>query len=282
MRTTLRPVGVTLAAVMGLAVGRERGHGPGAGRALAGGPPPADPPRCNATIPKDGAGEQFGWGINYYAGGFVQGYERTKDTAWLDGAEKSSDYCIEKMRTGPDGYKGWVGEDQSGRGTWADNHVGDAIIVAAHARLRRGRPEGPRAEEEVRRGRPEVRGPGQARSFREVGQARHLEGRPRLGLLHRLGHGLHEGSPRRLEEGHRALHRGAVQQEQPHGRLRPAPLPHHGRGEVARPRLQDLRLHQEPLPARGRRRLQLLHLELLGSLRPRERGPGEAGHAAAG
>ena len=38
-------------------------------------------------------------------------------------------YCLSKMRTGPDGYKGWVGEDQTGRGTWADNHVGDAIIV---------------------------------------------------------------------------------------------------------------------------------------------------------
>ena len=79
---------------------------------------------------QDGAGEQFGWGINYYAGGFVQGYQRTKDTAWLDGAVKLSEYCIEKMRTGPDGYKGWVGDDQTGRGTWPDNHVGDAIIFA--------------------------------------------------------------------------------------------------------------------------------------------------------
>ena len=81
----------------------------------------------NSTIPKDGAGKQFGWGIAYYAGGFVGGYERTKDAAWLDGARKLFDYCLSKMRTGTDGYKGWVGEDQTGRGTWADNHVGDAI-----------------------------------------------------------------------------------------------------------------------------------------------------------
>ena len=83
-----------------------------------------------AYADKNGAGEQFGWGINWYAGGFLQGYERTKDTAWLDGAVKCSDYCISRMRTGPDGYKGWIGDDLSGRDTWADNHVGDAIIVA--------------------------------------------------------------------------------------------------------------------------------------------------------
>ena len=34
-----------------------------------------------AYADKNGAGEQFGWGVAYYAGGFVQGYERTKDTA---------------------------------------------------------------------------------------------------------------------------------------------------------------------------------------------------------
>ena len=83
-----------------------------------------------AYAAKSGAGEQFGWGVAYYAGGFVEGYRRTKDTAWLDGAVKCSDYCIEKMRTGPDGYKGWIGDDLSGRDTWADNHVGDAIIFA--------------------------------------------------------------------------------------------------------------------------------------------------------
>ena len=58
------------------------------------------------------------------------GYQRTKDTAWLDGAQKVFEYCIGKMRAGPDGYKGWIGEDQTDRGTWADTHVGDAIIVA--------------------------------------------------------------------------------------------------------------------------------------------------------
>jgi hypothetical protein len=83
----------------------------------------------DSTIPKDGAGEQFGWGVSYYAGNFVRGYQRTKDTAWLDAAQRLSEYCLSKMRTGPDGYKGWVGEDQTGRGLWADNHVGDAIEI---------------------------------------------------------------------------------------------------------------------------------------------------------
>jgi len=131
MRTTLEPVGVTLAAVTGLAIVLAAGS-----TALA--QEERTPESLfqeilrdtTATIAKDGAGELFGWNVSYYAGGFVGGYQRTKDTAWLDGAQKVSEYCISKMRTGPDGYKGWVGEDQSDRGTWADTHVGDAIIVA--------------------------------------------------------------------------------------------------------------------------------------------------------
>ncbi len=128
MRTTLGPAGVTLPTLMGLAVVLAGGAAAWAQEERS----PEDLLQqtlrdVNSTIPKDGAGEQFGWGIAYYAGGFVGGYERTKDAAWLDGARKLFDYCLSKMRTGPDGYKGWVGEDQTGRGTWADNHVGDAI-----------------------------------------------------------------------------------------------------------------------------------------------------------
>jgi hypothetical protein len=131
MRTTKGSFGVTLAAVMGLAAVF-------AGGATALAQEDRSPEALfqqimrdvNRNIPQNGAGEQFGWGISYYAGGFVQGYQRTKDIAWLDGAQKLSEYCVEKMLTGPDGYKGWIGDDLSGRGTWADNHVGDAIIVA--------------------------------------------------------------------------------------------------------------------------------------------------------
>ncbi|MGD1002808.1 MAG: hypothetical protein ABSA67_19130 [Candidatus Brocadiia bacterium] len=128
MSTTLGPVGVTFAAVMGLAAVL-------AGGATAFGQDESSPQALleqtlrdvNSTIPRDGAGEQFGWGIGYYAHGFVDGYERTKDTAWLDAGQKLFDFCLSKMRTGPDGYKGWVGDDQSDRGTWQDNHVGDAV-----------------------------------------------------------------------------------------------------------------------------------------------------------
>ena len=131
MRTTLGPVGVTLAAVMGLATVR-------AGGATALAQEERSPEALfqeilrdtTSAIATDGPGELFGWKFTYYAGGFVAGYQRTKDTAWLDGAQKAFEYCIGKMRTGPDGYKGWVGEDQTDRGTWADTHVGDAIIVA--------------------------------------------------------------------------------------------------------------------------------------------------------
>ncbi len=129
MRTTRGPVGGTCAAVMGLAVLLA-----GGATALAQeeGSPEALLQQTlrtgDSTILKEGAGEQFGWNIGHRTGDFVRRYQRTKDTAWLDGAVKLSEYFLSKMRSGPDGYKGWVGEDQTGRGLWADNHVGDAII----------------------------------------------------------------------------------------------------------------------------------------------------------
>ena len=80
------------------------------------------------TAKAQGAGEQFGWGVAYYSGSFMRGYEGSKDPAWLDAGMKVFDYCLSKMLPGPDGYKGWVGDYE--RGTWADVHVGDAILIA--------------------------------------------------------------------------------------------------------------------------------------------------------
>jgi hypothetical protein len=131
MRTTRGPAGAIVTAAMGLAA--VLGGGAAARAQAGGGSPEALLQQTlrtgDSTIPKEGAGEQFGWGVSYYAGNFVRGYQRTKDTAWLDAAQRLSEYCLSKRRTGPDGYKGWVGEDQTGRGLWADNHVGDAIEI---------------------------------------------------------------------------------------------------------------------------------------------------------
>jgi hypothetical protein len=63
-------------------------------------------------------------------GTFQTAYRALKDTAWLDAAVKYYDYCIGKMQTGPDGYKGWVGQfGETSAKLWADVHVGDAIMM---------------------------------------------------------------------------------------------------------------------------------------------------------
>jgi hypothetical protein len=81
-----------------------------------------------------GAGEQFGWGVSYSMGEFVSGYEKSKDTAWLDAGVKVFDYCVGKMLPGPDGYKGFVGNfiynEREGTQYWTDVHVGDSILLA--------------------------------------------------------------------------------------------------------------------------------------------------------
>jgi hypothetical protein len=81
-------------------------------------------------------GEDFAWQTN--ASGLhslVQGYERTKDTAYLDYAVKYFDALLAKMETGPDGYKGFIGPYEYNTGKevkyWCDDHIGDALLFNA-------------------------------------------------------------------------------------------------------------------------------------------------------
>jgi hypothetical protein len=40
----------------------------------------------------------------------VRNYLATRDATWLEAGVKVYDFCIARMRPGPDGYRGFVGE----------------------------------------------------------------------------------------------------------------------------------------------------------------------------
>jgi hypothetical protein len=73
-------------------------------------------------------GEDFCWHAAYSLHGFVQGYEVWRDTAWLDQGLRYYDFLLSKLRTGPDGYLGWIGPYEYDNSVWCDVHVGDAIL----------------------------------------------------------------------------------------------------------------------------------------------------------
>ena len=75
----------------------------------------------------EGTGEGFCWPAAYYMGSFVRGYEACGDPAWLDWGVKFYDWCVDKMLTDPDGYRGWIGPARNRM--WYDVHVGDSILI---------------------------------------------------------------------------------------------------------------------------------------------------------
>jgi len=83
----------------------------------------------NAGPKSGGYGESFCWYARYNQGRFVEGYEAWGDTAWLGWGVKYYDFLLEKMSTGPDGYKGWIGPFIYHKKVWCDVHVGDSILL---------------------------------------------------------------------------------------------------------------------------------------------------------
>jgi hypothetical protein len=77
---------------------------------------------------KGDAGEDFCWHARHYLDDFLQAYQAWNDTAWLDWGTKYYDFLIDRMQTGPDGYKGWIGPYMYDHSVWCDVHVGDAIL----------------------------------------------------------------------------------------------------------------------------------------------------------
>jgi len=76
----------------------------------------------------DYSGETFAWHAAYGMAGFLEGYEATGDTVFLDWGVKYYDALIARMAEGPDGYKGWIGPFEYNGKYWCDDHVADAIL----------------------------------------------------------------------------------------------------------------------------------------------------------
>lgn len=83
----------------------------------------------NATAVKNQNGEGMCWNARFEMDKYIQNYEITNDTKWLDAGVKFYDFLIGKMSTGPDGYKGWIGPYMYDNKYWIDSHVGDAILL---------------------------------------------------------------------------------------------------------------------------------------------------------
>jgi len=82
----------------------------------------------NPAFVENANGENFCWHARVGLDQFVENFDLTKDTRWLDGGIKYYDFLIGKMATDPDGYKGWIGVYGYDDNYWLDALVGDAIL----------------------------------------------------------------------------------------------------------------------------------------------------------
>lgn len=82
----------------------------------------------NPDFLKKSNGENFCWHARVGLDQFVENYELTKDTKWLEAGIKYYDFLLGKKATDPDGYKGWIGVYGYDDNYWQDALVGDAIL----------------------------------------------------------------------------------------------------------------------------------------------------------
>ena len=82
----------------------------------------------NPAFKQSAKGEGFCWQARVGMTQFINNYEGTKDTEWLDAGFKYCDFLIGRMDASPDGYKGWIGPFLSDRKYWQDVLVGDALL----------------------------------------------------------------------------------------------------------------------------------------------------------
>lgn len=82
----------------------------------------------NPSFAENAKGEAFCWHARSGMDQFIENYELTKNTEWLDAGVRYYDWLISKMDTGPDGYKGWIGPYMYDKKYWIDSHVGDGIL----------------------------------------------------------------------------------------------------------------------------------------------------------
>jgi hypothetical protein len=83
----------------------------------------------NPDFVKNANGESFCWHARVGLDQFIDNYDLTKDTRWLDAGIKYYDFLVGKMATDPDGYKGWIGVYEYDDKYLQDALVGDAILL---------------------------------------------------------------------------------------------------------------------------------------------------------
>ncbi|MDD4227049.1 MAG: hypothetical protein PHS40_01895 [Mariniphaga sp.] len=76
-------------------------------------------------------GEGYCWQARVGMDRFIEYYELTGDTEWLDAGIKYYDHLLNKRETDPDGYKGWIGPYGYDKNYWQDALVGDAILFTS-------------------------------------------------------------------------------------------------------------------------------------------------------
>ncbi|MEP6951641.1 MAG: hypothetical protein ABI863_20280 [Ginsengibacter sp.] len=83
----------------------------------------------NPDFLENAKGENFCWHAAVGIDRYVENFQLTKNTEWLDAGIRYFDFLIDKMDTDPDGYKGWIGPAEYNDKYWQDALVGDAILM---------------------------------------------------------------------------------------------------------------------------------------------------------
>lgn len=83
----------------------------------------------NPAFAENAKGENFCWHARVGMDQYVENYQLTGDTAWLDAGIAYYDFLISRMDTDPDGYSGWIGPYAYDERYWQDALVGDAILM---------------------------------------------------------------------------------------------------------------------------------------------------------
>ncbi|MCL1909892.1 MAG: hypothetical protein FWG05_03045, partial [Kiritimatiellaeota bacterium] len=74
-------------------------------------------------------GEGIAWHWAYSLGRILEACKVWPNDDWMAPTEKALNILADKMVTGPDGYKGFVGPYIYDANKWADVHIGDAILI---------------------------------------------------------------------------------------------------------------------------------------------------------
>ena len=82
----------------------------------------------NRAFAENAKGEDFCWNAAYGMGEFLDNFNLSADTRWLDAGISYFDFLISKLDKDPDGYMGWIGPYGYDRRYWQDALVGDAIL----------------------------------------------------------------------------------------------------------------------------------------------------------